>query len=260
MIDAEILSVSIVMPAHNSQRFIASAIMSVISQSYLSWELLVINDASTDNTSSIIQDYCKQDQRIRLINVTVNSGAAVARNIGLSQAKGRYIAFIDSDDLWHPKKLELQLQFMIQNNIAFSYTNYRLMSESGDVFGKLIRLPKRLDYYGLLKNTGIAGCLTVVIDRHKTGAFQMREIPHGEDLILWLQLIKSGFVAHGLDADLASYRISKNSASSNKYRSARRVWRIYRDIEKLNLFDTCLCFFHYAKSAYIKSRSLPRLR
>jgi teichuronic acid biosynthesis glycosyltransferase TuaG len=248
--------VSIITPAYNSRRFISDTIESVKSQTYTAWEMIVVDDCSFDNTCEVVEQKAKLDERIRLIRVDKNSGPAIARNIALEAASGRYIAFLDSDDIWLPQKLERQIAFMQQGGIAFSYTNYRRMREQGDLYGKLIKLPLSLDYWGLLKNTGIAGCLTVMIDREMTGDFWMPDLPHGEDLVLWLQLIKKGFTAFGLSEDLARYRIVGNSTSRNKRRAAKEVWRVYRDIEKLGFLPSSWCFINYAWSALQKSRSL----
>jgi len=245
--------VSIVTPAYNSARFIQATIDSVLAQTYTNWELIVVDDCSNDNTSDLVSSIARRDDRIRLIRLEHNQGPAVARNTALKYATGRYIAFLDSDDLWLPNKLELQLSFMNQKGIAFSFTLYRRMSEDGGKWGKLINLPEVLDYAGLLKNTGIAGCLTAIIDRKTTGNFEM-EIGYAEDHLLWIQLLKRGFKAYGLQEDLARYRVVNNSRSRNKFKAPFRIWDIYYKKEKLRFHKALWYFCCYAWNAYLKNK------
>lgn len=249
--------VSIITPAYNSARFIISTIQSVQLQTYSDWELIIVDDCSKDETCRIVEQFIKLDKRIRLIQLSENSGPANARNVALKAARGRYVAFLDSDDLWLPQKLECQISFMQKKRVVFSYTNYRRMSEKGDKCGKLIELPLTLDYRGMLKNTGIAGCLTVIIDRELTGTFYFPNTSH-EDFVLWLSLLKRGITAFGIQEDLARYRIVGSSVSSKKSKSALWVWQIYRNIEGLNLFSSLWCFMNYAWRANSKIKSLKQ--
>ena len=242
--------VSVITPAYNSALYIGDAIESVRSQSFEFWEMIVVDDSSDDDTRRIVKGYAAIDHRIKLICQAKKGGPAKARNAALNIASGKYIAFLDSDDLWLPKKLELQVLFMKKRNIAFSYTLYRRFFNENDQLGDCISLPPSLTYGELLKNTGIA-CLTVMIDTALTGPIRMEEIHH-EDYALWLKILKNKFVAYGLMEDLARYRITKNSISANKLKSAWWVWLIYRDIEKLNLFYAFWCLFNYGCRAFRK--------
>jgi len=245
--------VSIITPTHNSEKFIAHTIESVLKQTYPDWEMLIIDDKSTDNTLEIINKY--KDPRIKIIPLQKNVGAAEARNIGLRNAKGRFIAFLDSDDLWAQYKLEKQLKFMLENNYSFTFSSYQLMNEDGSIINKIIRAPKILTYENYLRNTAI-GCLTVIIDKEKTGYFEFPNIKSSHDMGLWLDIMKRGFNAYGYDQILAYYRLSVNSISSNKLKSAKTVWYVYRKIEKLNFLKSFCCFSCYAFNS-IKRRLLP---
>lgn len=244
--------VSIVMPAYNSGKTIRQSINSVRAQVLVEWELLVVDDCSSDDTCSIVKEYTSVDKRVRLIQQSVNVGPACARNIALRSAQGRYIAFLDSDDCWLPRKLERQVDFMVEKKAALSYTLYRRFTVDVNEAGPLIKLPLSFTYVELLKNTGI-GCLTAMIDRKILRSVEFPSVKH-EDYVLWLSILKSGFVAHGLMEDLGRYRISKSSVSGNKIRSASWVWGIYRDTEKLNPIRATWCFLHYAWHAYKKNR------
>lgn len=244
--------VSIITPTYNSEKYIKQTIESVLSQTYQNWELIIIDDCSIDKTLEIVRQY--QDDRIKIIPLKANVGAAEARNIGLREAKGKYIAFLDSDDLWKNEKLEKQLKFMIENNYAFSFSSYQLMKEDGTIINKVIKAPTVLTYDKYLKNTAI-GCLTVIIDKEKTGYFEFPQIKSSHDMALWLNIMKRGFNAYGYDEVLAYYRLSNNSVSSNKLKSAKTVWKVYRDFERLSFFKSLYCFTFYALNS-IKRRVL----
>ena len=160
--------VSIITPCYNSDFFLEETILSVISQTYNNWELILVDDFSSDNTRDIIRKYSNQDIRIRYVFLQKNTGVSNARNQGILNANGRYLAFLDSDDLWMPEKLELQLSFMKKKNYIFSYTAYSLISQEGKNMSKIINAVNNLDYASYLKNT-VIGCLTVMLDRKKTG-------------------------------------------------------------------------------------------
>lgn len=244
--------VTIITPVYNSERFIKKTIESVSKQTYKNWELILIDDCSTDNSSEIIQDLSKDDNRIRYIRLEKNSGAAVARNTGLEKAQGRYIAFLDSDDLWEPNKLEKQLQFMMNNDIGFSFTAYKLIDEKGNSLNKIVNVPEQIDYNGLLKNT-IIGCLTVMIDRDKIGDFRMPLVRAGQDTATWLSILRNGYNAYGLNEPLAKYRKVKGSISSNKIKALRRTWNTYRNLEKLPLIKSIYVFLCYILNAIKKN-------
>jgi len=242
--------VSIITPAFNAVDVVWQAIESVQSQTFLTWEMIIVDDCSTDNTCAVVKRYAASDSRIRLISQVENRGPAFARNVALSVAEGRYIAFLDCDDLWLSKKLELQLDFMEKNGFAISYTLYRRFTGDSEHPGRIVPLRQSFDYRSLLMNTGIA-CLTVIVDRKLTGYFEMPLVRH-EDYALWLKLLRKGFVAHCLQLDLARYRVAQASVSGNKLKSASWVWNIYRNVEKLSFFNASFCFVGYAWNAYKK--------
>jgi len=244
--------VSIITPSYNSEKFIEDCVNSVLSQSYTDWELLIVDDCSNDNSRDIISELAAKDGRIKPIFLEKNVGAAEARNVAIRQAKGKYIAFLDSDDLWESQKLEKQLSFMKDKDIAFSFSTYQLISEDGENLTNIIKAPQKMTYHSYLKNT-IIGCLTVIIDRKKTGDFEMPNIRSSHDMALWLLIMKRGFSAYGLDENLAKYRVVSSSNTANKTKAAKEVWDVYRKVEKLNIFYSAICFFGYAFNA-IKKR------
>ena len=245
---------SIITPSYNSAKFIKQCIKSVIAQTYTNWEMIIVDDCSQDNSKEKIAILSQNDARIKTIFLDENIGAAETRNVAIRKAKGKYIAFLDSDDLWELQKLEKQISFMSKNNIAFSYTTYQLISEDGSNDKNIINAPKKMTYSSYLKNT-IIGCLTVVIDREKTGDFQMPNIRSSHDMALWLLIMKRGFSAYGLEDNLARYRIVPTSNTSSKIKAAKDVWKVYREAEKLSFLYSCWCFVNYVFNA-IKKRIL----
>lgn len=245
--------VSIITPAYKAADYVGETVDSVLAQGYENWEMLIVNDCSPDNTLDVIQELAKQDSRIKAMSNEVNSGPAMTRNTALSHAKGQYIAFLDSDDVWLPEKLELQLEFMRKNDSVFSFTEFRRFPEGGGDAGELKTVPDKLSYGDLLKNTAIATS-SVLIDRSTTGDFRMTKAYY-DDFVLWLELMKRGFTAHGLHRDLMRYRVVGGSVSRNKGKSAHEVWKTYREIENLSLVRSAWSFFHYAWNAYQKYRN-----
>lgn len=239
------------MPSYNAAKFIAASIQSVIDQTYSNWELLITDDCSKDETVKIVEKFLVEDNRIKLFSTGKNSGPACARNKSLENATGKYIAFLDSDDIWVSNKLETQLKFMIEKNIAFSFSSYSVMKEDGTPIGNTINVPKVIGYHGYLRNT-IIGCLTVIIDREKTGNFIMPNIKTSEDMALWLNIMKRGFKAWGLQVPLAQYRVVSKSLTSKKWIEAKYVWKVYREIEHINPIYSAICFIGYAINAIIK--------
>jgi teichuronic acid biosynthesis glycosyltransferase TuaG len=241
--------VSIITPSYNSAKFIKQCIESVIAQTYTNWEMLIVDDYSADNSLQILKKY--NDKRIQLIELDKNVGASESRNVAIRKAKGKYIAFLDSDDLWEPQKLEKQISFMETEDIAFSFSTYQPMSDDESKLYSIIHAPKIVTYSSYLKKT-IIGCLTVVIDREKTGGFEMPNIRSSHDMALWLLIMRRGFDAYGLDENLARYRIVSTSNTANKWRAAKDVWMVYRQFEKLSFFYSIWCFLNYAFNAIIK--------
>ena len=243
--------VSVIVPCYNMERFISETIVSVQRQTYSRWELLIVDDASNDRTAEIIQNHCQQDHRINFFVKHNHSGIADTRNQCLKMAKGRYLAFLDADDLWHPEKLEQQLQFMTSRNIGFSYSSYDCVDEVGNEIGKLVKTIGDLDYDAYLRNT-IIGCSTVMIDKTIVGEVTVPNFRTSEDTATWLNILKKGFLAYAIEQPLTSYRIRQHSASSNKLKSAVDLWRVYRKNEKLPLIKAIACFSSYAFNAIKK--------
>ena len=242
--------VSVIMPAYNAEKYIEDAIESVLAQEYPDWELLVVDDCSTDRTRNIVQKYVTADKRIRLISLRENRGVATARNTALQKANGRYIAFLDSDDMWYPGKLARQTSYMKENNVAFTFTAYEWIDETGNRLGKRLRARARVDFNALLGGNPI-GCLTVMLDREKIGFFEMPDIRH-EDYATWLHLTRRGFVAYGIDECLALYRKSKQSLTFNKLKSAVWTWKIYKDYLDMTLVSSIGSLCRYSISSLIK--------
>lgn len=244
--------VSIITPVYNAEKFVAETIKSVQAQSYTNWEMILVDDVSSDNSEKIIKEFQEKDNRIKYIKLKENSGAAVARNMAIENAKGRYIAFLDSDDLWKPEKLEKQIKFMNDNNYGFTFTSYELMKEDGTKLNKLVKVPNRIDYDGLLKNT-IIGCLTVVVDREIVGDFRMPLLRKGQDTATWLKILKTYEYCYGINENLAEYRLVQGSISSNKIGALKRTWNTYRNVERLNFIKCSYVFTCYTLNA-IKKR------
>lgn len=243
--------ISIITPNYNSSKFLDDCISSVINQTYQNWEMLIVDDKSTDDSREKILELSKNDSRIKHVFLEENVGAAEARNTAISQSKGRYIAFLDSDDKWHPNKLEEQIIFMKNNNIAFSFSNYEVVSEDGREIINLVRVPEKITYSSYLRNT-IIGCLTVILDKKAIGDFRMPDLRSSHDMALWLLIMKRGFDAYGLNKNLAQYRLVSTSNTSDKFKAAREVWKVYREQEKLNFIYSLYCFIGYAFNALKK--------
>ena len=244
--------VSIITPVYNAERFLSDTIKSVQNQTYKNWEILLIDDCSKDNSAQIIKEFQKYDNRIKYIKLKKNSGASVSRNDGIRNAKGRFIAFVDSDDIWKPEKLEIQIKYMLKENLGFTFTSYRYMKENGELTNKIAKAPSKINYNGLLKNT-IIGCSTVVIDREIVDYFEMPLVRRGQDTATWLQILRKEKYAYGIEQDLVNYRLVGESLSSNKIIALKRTWNTYRNVEKLGLLKSSYVFCFYVFNA-IKKR------
>jgi teichuronic acid biosynthesis glycosyltransferase TuaG len=246
--------ISIITAAYNCEAYITQAIRSVQAQTYENWEMLIVDDLSTDKTVSIIQQCCQDDSRIRLIIPTEKLYAAGARNLATQHAKGDYMAFLDADDLWEPEKLELQHQFMIQNNYTFSITSYKKVNSLGQKGTRIFAARPLIDHHMMLYTNRI-GCLTVMYNAKKLGKLYFN--PHflyQEDYILWLDTLKEKCdFAHGLDIPLAYYRVHPTAKSSNKLKIALYTWNVvYKDHFKWNIFKRLYYFTFYVFNGLIK--------
>lgn len=226
--------VSIIMPSYNTAKFIEETVTSVLAQTYTNWELIIVDDCSTDNTDEVLVPYLK-DVRIRYIKNEKNSGAAVSRNRALREAKGKWIAFLDSDDIWHPNKLEKQIDFMEKNDYHFSYTEYSEIDEASLPLGRSVSGPKKITKTGMY-NYCWPGCLTVMYDAEAVGLIQIEDIKKNNDYAMWLKAIKKTdcFL---LKEDLASYRKRSGSISNHSY-TALIKWhyKLFRESEGRNAF------------------------
>ena len=240
--------ISIVMPAYNAAQYIEQSIESVLKQSYTNWELIIVADCSIDDTYKIVEKLCITEERIKLFRMNENSGVAMARNFAISMSRGKYIAFLDSDDLWLPDKLEKQLNLMQEKKAVISYTAYRQFSM--EKVGNLVSVPEQVTYKQLLKGN-VIGCLTVMLDKERLGNLQMKKARH-EDYILWLDILKKGNIAYGLQEDLARYRKSETSLTSNKKRSALWTWQVYRQHQELSFFASIYYFIFYVCKGLLK--------
>ena len=233
--------VAIITPSYNSSMFIPETIEAICNQTYQNWELLITDDCSTDNSVSIIKSYANKDSRIKLLKTDVNSGAGVCRNESIKAAKGRYIAFCDSDDVWMPQKLEKQLAFMKQKDCALSYSSYMIMDENNNVYGAVIST-KEVDKNSMICDCGI-GCLTAMYDTGKVGKMYMPLIRKRQDWELWLSILDKCKVAYGLKEPLAYYRIRKDSISSNKVSLIKHNIRVYQIVLNYSTLKSYLVFF-----------------
>ncbi len=236
--------VSVITPLYNAEKFIIETISSVQAQSYNDWEMIIRDDLSSDMSAELVERISGGDQRVQLIRQKHNAGPASARNAGIKVARGRYIAFLDSDDIWMPEKLERQLAFMSRNDLALSYTAYQTIDEeSGAVTGTVQALGK-VDYRELLKQN-VIGCLTAIYDTQKLGKVYMPDILKRQDFALWLDILKRTPYAMGLNEALAYYRQRSDSLSSSKLQASLYNWKMYREVEKLPLHKAIYYFSWY---------------
>lgn len=238
--------VSVVTAAYNCGKTIGETIESVRAQTYRNWEMLIVNDCSSDSTASVVEAYTQIDPRIKLINLSKNSGAAKARNTAIENAKGRFIAILDSDDLWKKEKLKSQIRFMLENNYGFTFTSYETFHDSSDDRRRVFRAPKSIRYKQYLRNT-IIGNLTVVIDREKIPDFYVVR-GHLEDVLTWMHFLNKGHVAYGLDKNLASYRVASTSKSGNKLKNAKRYFECLK-VQPISRIECVVYEFCYLFNA-----------
>lgn len=240
--------VSIITPTYNCGRFIAETIESVQAQTYTEWEMIIVDDCSSDDTAEVVARYSESDPRVKYHCLDVNSGAAVARTTAMKLAKGQYMAFCDSDDLWMPDKLGKQLDFMDRNGYSFSATAYEQIDEEGNSLNRVIKTVKKTDYNRLLLDCPI-GNSTVMYNVEKMGKFEVPDIRKRNDDALWLTMLKKEKYIYGMNDVLMKYRIRKNSISSNKLKVIKYHWILYREIEHLGVIRSA---FHVSYWCFLK--------
>lgn len=245
--------VSIITPCYNAEKYLSQTVESVLSQTWQDWELLIIDDCSSDNSMNIIRDYSRRDARVRYFKTEEPSGSpTLPRNIGIENARGRYIAFLDSDDLWLPTKLEEQVKALVTNpDAAVVFSCYDKINEKGEHLGRVDTSVSKVSYEELLYGN-VIGCLTGMYDTEKVGKVFMRYVGH-EDYVLWLEILKKGYVAVNTCNVQAMYRVRSGSVSADKFKAARWQWNIYRNVECLSIFKAVRCFVAYAFKGFLKS-------
>lgn len=246
--------VSVIMPAYNAEKYIAEAIQSVISQTYTNWQLLVIDDCSTDRTAEIAEEFEKTDQRIRALRNPKNMGVAKTRNRGLDLAEGEWVALLDSDDRWHKEKLEKQLAVAENSDEDIIYCSYALTDESGKHLSDY-KVPRTTTYHDMLKEC-VLSCSTVLLHRGILASHHFLYDCYQEDYAFWLELLRAGYRAEACCDVLADYRIVNGSRSRNKLKSAKNRWIVYRRVEKLSLVRSIRAFMTYAFRGVMKYRGL----
>lgn len=246
--------VSIIMPSFNNGKYLNDSINGVINQTYQNWELLIIDDCSIDESVSIIKKYVKLDERIKLYKNKENSGVALTRNKGIEESKGRYICFLDADDIWDMNKIKKQVDFMSRTSCSFCYTAYEFANNDGIPNGKIVNVPTKINYKQALKNTTIFTS-TVMFDMNylKKSDIYMPNIRRGQDTATWWQVLKRIEYAYGINEVLSYYRRSAHTLSSNKLTALKRTWVLYRNVEEFGLITSSYYFCWYLINA-IKRR------
>lgn len=251
--------VSIIMPVYNAERFMRESIESIRNQTHTDWELLITDDCSTDQSRRILEEYAKKDPRIRIFFNRENKGAAGSRNVSLSHVEGEFVAFLDCDDVWDERKLELQIDFLKKNGYAFSATNYTWIDDDGNSLHTMLIPPDRIDYKKMLLYACPIGNSTVMYDRKVVGDQQVPPIRKRNDFALWLKILREHDIeVRHLDVPLTKYRKRKDSISAKKYTLIKYHWHLYHHVEKLNILTT---LFYIGTWAFLKLfRIIPTYR
>lgn len=228
--------ISIIMPVYNVENYVVETLKSVQKQTYENWECICIDDASKDESIRKITEIAAKDSRIKIVRLDLNSGAAVARNKGIENAKGEYLAFLDADDLWDEKKLEIQLGYMRETNSLITCTSYGKIDEKSNVLEKVCRCKKKYTYEDVLKVC--PGNSTIMYNCNKVGKIYGPNIRKRNDFAMWLTVIKETGVIYGIDDVLCYHRIRRDSISINKRKLVRYQWQIYREMEKIDIIKS----------------------
>ena len=244
--------VSIIMPAYNCEDFIGITLDSVINQTYQNWEVIVVDDCSTDNTAKLVQEYVKKDNRIKYHKLDKNSGAAVARNKAVDLANGKYMAFLDSDDVWFPEKLTKQIGYMEENAYTFTCTSYTKIDEEGEYLDRTIGVRKQSNYNDILKKN--PGNSTVVYNSEEIGKVKIPNIRKRNDYVMWLSVIKKAGKLYGMEEPLASHRVREGSLSKKKANLVGYHWKVYREIEDLSFLKSSYLVLYWILVTVFKLR------
>ena len=245
--------VSVIMPAYNAERFVEKAIRSVMVQTFTNWELLVLDDGSSDSTRAIVERLAAEDSRIRLICNETNLGTAATRNRGLELMQEGYAAFLDCDDVWHPEKLSRQIARMEECSADLCCCSYAVVDEEGIKAKHDYIIPASISYKHMLMENSI-GCSTVVLSPNAASVYRFDASFYHEDYLLWLRMLSDGCVAVGCREILASWRMTTGSRSANKLKSARNRWRIYRNYFHFPLWKSLWLLGNYAVAGIRKYR------
>ena len=244
--------VSIIVPVYNGAQFLEETVASVRRQTWQNWELLLVDDCSKDQSYEIMKRLAQEDPRIVPLRQECNGGAARARNRGVAEATGRYIAFLDADDLWMPDKLSHEMEFMDRTGAGFVFSGYEFADENAKGLGKVVRVPATINYRQALQNTTIFTS-TVLFNTDVIPQELIRmPLVKSEDTALWWKLLRKGYTAHGLDENLVLYRRSAGTLSSDKLEAVRRIWYLYRKVENLGLLYSAYNFVFYAIRAVLR--------
>lgn len=246
--------VSIITPSFNSEKYIEATIASVQAQIHQNWEMIIVDDCSSDQTIKIIKEIIAQDSRIQLIQLPVNSGSGVARNKGIEKAKGKFITFLDADDIWFPHFITTSIEFIESNNVPFVFSSYKRSNENLEFIYSDFIVPTKVGYWDVLKTNSIS-CLTAFLNMEQLGKKFMPSIKKRQDMGLWLQYLKEIPYAYGIKEPLAIYRIRKNSLSRNKWELLKYQWEFYYKLENLGFFTTIYYLSHWAINGFLKYRN-----
>ena len=246
--------VSIITPSYNSAKFIAETIQSVQNQTYSHWEMIIVDDGSSDETESVVLNIIKKDNRIQFHKLSQNSGPAVARNTGIEKASGDYMTFIDADDFWFPTFIDNNIKTIQETGIPFVFSSYKRANEQLEFVYSDFIVPKKVSYTDILKSNSIS-CLTAFLDIKKLGKKYMPLIRKRQDMGLWLNYLKVIPFAHGIQETPAIYRIRENSLSRKKSDLIKYQWQFYREVEKLNIFQSVYYMLHWMYRGFMKYRN-----
>jgi len=246
--------VSIITPSYNSAKFITETIQSVQNQTYMNWEMIIVDDGSSDETETVARSIIQNDKRIQFYKLSQNFGPAVARNTSIEKASGDYMTFIDADDIWFPTFIENNIKIINETGIPFVFSSYRRANEELEFVYSDFIVPQKVSYTDILKSNSIS-CLTAFLDIKKLGKKYMPLIRKRQDMGLWLNYLKVIPFAHGIQETQAIYRIRENSLSRKKSYLIKYQWQFYREVEKLNVFQSVYYMLHWMYRGFMKYRN-----